>query len=58
MAVEAHLSELTERHRQLDRRIEEEMSRPYTDDLMIQELKRQKLKLKDQIMRIQSDSLH
>ncbi|MEE9590754.1 MAG: DUF465 domain-containing protein [Hyphomicrobiaceae bacterium] len=58
MAVEAHLSELTDKHRQLDRRIEEEMSRPYADDLKIQELKRQKLRLKDEIARIKSEPIH
>lgn len=51
MVVEAHLDELTEKHRQLDLKIAEEMSRPYADDMKIQELKRQKLKLKDEIRR-------
>ena len=33
MALDAHLVELSEKHRQLDRKIEEEMSRPTADDL-------------------------
>ncbi len=54
MAVAAHLVELSEKHRALDRMIEEELARPYADDLKIQELKRQKLKLKDEMARLQS----
>jgi len=52
MGAEAHLEELNEKHRNLDHAIEVEMARPYTDDLKIQELKREKLKLKDEIERI------
>ena len=47
MALEAHLSELVEKHRVLDRQIEEEMARPTTDDLKLAELKKLKLHLKD-----------
>ena len=39
MALDAHLVELSEKHRQLDRKIEEEMARPTADDLKISELK-------------------
>ncbi|HWK39319.1 MAG TPA: DUF465 domain-containing protein [Hyphomicrobium sp.] len=52
MALVAHIAELTEKHRLLERRIEEEVSRPGSDDLEIQRLKLQKLKLKDQITRL------
>jgi hypothetical protein len=58
MALEAHLSELSEKHRALDRKIEEELARPTTDDLMIAELKRQKLRLKDEIERLKHDMSH
>ena len=34
MALDAHLVELSEKHRQLDRKIEEEMSRPTADALV------------------------
>lgn len=54
MALEAHLSELVEKHRVLDRMIEEELARPASDDLKIAELKRRKLHLKDEIHRLQS----
>ena len=52
MALDAHLVELSERHRALDRKIEEELARPTADDLKIAELKRQKLRLKDEIERL------
>ncbi|HWK32583.1 MAG TPA: DUF465 domain-containing protein [Hyphomicrobium sp.] len=52
MALVAHIAELTEKHRLLERKIEEEVSRPGSDDLEIQRLKLEKLKLKDQITRL------
>lgn len=58
MALEAHLSELSEKHRALDRKIEEELARPTTDDLVIAELKRQKLRLKDEIERLKQEVSH
>lgn len=56
MAVDAHLAELSEKHSNLERRIAEEMTRPLSDSLKIAELKRQKLKLKDEITRLQGRS--
>ena len=58
MALDAHLVELSEKHRQLDRKIEEEMARPTADDLKIAELKRQKLRLKDEIERLKHQMSH
>ncbi len=52
MALSAHLHELSEKHRQLERRIEQEASRPGSDDATIQKLKLEKLKLKDEIARL------
>lgn len=54
MAVTAHLSELVEKHRVLDRQIEEELARPTADDLKIAELKKRKLLLKDEIHKLKS----
>jgi hypothetical protein len=53
MALSAHLQELSEKHRQLERRIEEETLRPGSDDLAIRRLKQEKLKLKDEIQRLE-----
>jgi hypothetical protein len=58
MALDAHLEELSERHRALDRKIEEELGRPTADDLKIAELKRQKLRLRDEIERLRLELSH
>jgi hypothetical protein len=55
MALAAHIAELAEKHRLLERRIEEEVARPGSDDLEIHRLKLEKLKLKDEIARLASD---
>jgi hypothetical protein len=49
MAVEARLRELGARHQSLEKAIQDEMRRPSADDLRLKELKRQKLKLKDEL---------
>jgi hypothetical protein len=58
MALDAHLVELSERHRALDRKIEEEAARPMADTLRIAELKRQKLRLKDEMERLRHELSH
>ena len=49
MAVDARIRELTARHHDLDDLIASELQSPSSDDLKIQSLKRQKLKLKEEI---------
>lgn len=49
MAIESRIRELDTRHRRLDATIQEEMNRPFADSMKLSELKRQKLKLKEQI---------
>ncbi|MEE2566547.1 DUF465 domain-containing protein [Hyphobacterium marinum] len=49
MPVEAHIRELDSRHHHLDELIEREMKRPGSDSLHLQTLKKEKLKLKEQI---------
>ena len=46
---EKHLHALQEKHRALHAQIEEEMARVSPNTMLIQELKKQKLKLKDEI---------
>jgi hypothetical protein len=58
MALDAHLVELSEKHRSLDRKIEEELARPSADALKVAELKRQKLRLKDEIERLKHEVSH
>jgi hypothetical protein len=49
MATESHLAELERKHRALDAEIVAELAHPAHDDLRIAELKRHKLRLKEQI---------
>jgi hypothetical protein len=58
MALDAHLVELSERHRALDRKIEEELARPMADAIKVAELKRQKLRLKDEMERLKHPASH
>jgi hypothetical protein len=54
MAIEARIRELGVRHQNLDREIQEEYGRPAMDDLRLRELKRQKLRLKEQMEELRS----
>lgn len=54
MALEAHISELIEKHLKLEKQIEEETIHPGADDLHISELKRQKLRIKEEIERLRT----
>ena len=59
MALAAHIAELAEKHKLLERRIEAEVSRPGSDDQEIYRLKLEKLKLKDEIVRLsESETRH
>jgi hypothetical protein len=49
MAIEARIRELGSRHETLERAIQEETSRPAADELRLRELKRRKLRLKEEM---------
>ena len=49
MAIEARIRELGSRHETLDRAIHEEASRPASDEVRLRELKRRKLRLKEEM---------
>ena len=49
MALESRIRELGVRHQTLDRAIQDEVARPASDELKLKELKRRKLKLKEEI---------
>jgi hypothetical protein len=51
MASENHIASLKDKHHELEQAIESENNRPLPDELLIQELKRQKLRIKDEIAR-------
>ncbi len=58
MSLHAHLAELSEKHKLLERRIEEELSRPSSSDVEITRLKLEKLKLKDEITKLRTRPTH
>ncbi len=49
MAIEARIRELGVRHKSLERAIEDEVSRPAADAVRLRELKRKKLRLKEEM---------
>jgi hypothetical protein len=49
MAIEARIRELGVRHQSLERAIEDEVSRPAADAVRLKELKRKKLRLKEEM---------
>ncbi|MEL6279707.1 MAG: YdcH family protein [Pseudomonadota bacterium] len=51
MSLETHLQELRKKHEALDIQIAEEEKLPGMDHLQIQDLKKQKLRLKEEIAR-------
>ena len=53
MSVQAHLGELQAKHRALEAALAEAMNHPASTDAEIAELKRKKLKLKDEISRLE-----
>ncbi|MDP2151789.1 YdcH family protein [Parvibaculum sp.] len=52
MALESHIAELRDRHRALEQEIDHQIHHPSSDDLHIAELKKQKLRLKEEIERL------
>ena len=54
--TQKHLEALKQRHADLDARITEEMARPLPDDMKIQEYKKQKLAVKQEIEEIEKNA--
>ena len=54
MTLGAHTTELSEKHRALEKQIENEMSRPLADNLGLSRLKRKKLQIKDELERLKA----
>ncbi|MEO0680994.1 MAG: DUF465 domain-containing protein [Pseudomonadota bacterium] len=52
MTVTAHLTQLKRKHAALSRTVEQEQRRPGSDDLELRRLKREKLRLKEEIARL------
>jgi len=55
MGLASHILELADKHHKLDEQIHEELLRPAPDDMMISELKKRKLRLKEEIERLKME---
>ena len=53
MSLQAHLGELHAKHRALEAELADAINHPASSDAEIAELKRKKLKLKDEITRLE-----
>jgi hypothetical protein len=53
MSLQAHLSELAAKHKALETELAEAMAHPASTDAEIAELKRKKLKIKDEMTRLE-----
>lgn len=53
MSLQAHLGELNAKHKALEAELADAMNHPASSDAEIAELKRKKLKLKDEISRLE-----
>jgi len=57
MAMQGHVSELSEKHKKLEEAIEAEMAHPDWDEVRVAALKKEKLRIKDELERLRS-SVH
>ena len=55
MAVESHIREIADKHRRLQEQIEAEMAHSGWDEMRVAALKKEKLRLKDELERLRSD---
>ena len=55
MTLAGHLAELSEKHRTLELKIQEELARPGADDLQINRLKKEKLRIKEELTKLQGN---
>ncbi len=52
MSADEHITALEARHTELEQALEAEISRPHPDDLIVADLKKQKLRIKDELAQL------
>lgn len=52
MPVSGHLDVLSDKHRSLERQLEQALAHPSVSDFELAQLKREKLRIKDEIQRL------
>lgn len=55
MSLTSHLQELRRKHEALDQQVEQALRSPGVDDLTIADMKKQKLRLKEEITRLSAN---
>lgn len=58
MTIEAHLASLEKKHGALEEKLHTALASPSVDDQHISELKRLKLRIKDEMERLKSSTRH
>ncbi len=58
MSLSSHLQELKRKHQILSTEVEEAQRAPGIDDLRVAELKKQKLRIKEEIVRLETQTVH
>lgn len=58
MSIDGHLDALKRKHGALESQIEDQMSRPVPDQSALTALKREKLRLKEEIEKIKAQTRH
>lgn len=58
MALEGHIEELSAKHRKLEEIIGDEMNHPDWDEVRVAALKKEKLRIKDELERLRTHSRH
>jgi hypothetical protein len=58
MALQGHIQELSEKHKRIEQMIETELSHPDWDDVRVAALKKEKLRIKDELERLRSGTVH
>lgn len=58
MSLYGHIVELQKRHDLLKKEVEQEQLYPKTDERKLLELKRKKLKIKDELIKLQKTDTH
>ncbi len=56
MSLEAHIEGLSKKHRSLHKQIESVLARASFDELKLAEMKREKLRIKDEIERLKTST--
>lgn len=58
MGLESHIHQLSEKHRRLEETIADELAHPGFDELKVAAMKRQKLRLKEELEHLRYDTAH